>query len=127
MDKEWSEKNKKMQTLIAKDETFAEGIKVLLELRSSLFEQITSIVKTFPPLAFYQLPFVQGEGNHNATLAWSLWHLFRIEDVAAHTLILEENRKQYPEMNVQARFKIHGTRKIIACCNYGGLFSCCLK
>lgn len=92
MDKEWSEKNKKMQTLIAKDETFAEGIKVLLELRSSLFEQITSIVKTFPPLAFYQLPFVQGEGNHNATLAWSLWHLFRIEDIVAHTLILQDSQ-----------------------------------
>ena len=92
MDKEWSEKNKKMQTLLAKNETFEEGIKVLLELRSSLFEQITSIVKTFPPVAFYQLPFGQGDGNHNATLAWSLWHLFRIEDIVVHTLILKDSQ-----------------------------------
>ena len=33
MDKEWSEKNKKMQTLISTEATFSEGIKVLLELR----------------------------------------------------------------------------------------------
>ena len=47
MNKDWSDKNKKMQTLISKEATFAEGIKVLLELRAELFEQITSIVKLF--------------------------------------------------------------------------------
>lgn len=54
MDTEWSNKNKKMQTLIAKEATFADGIKVLLELRAELSEQITSIVKTFPPVAFFR-------------------------------------------------------------------------
>ena len=92
MDNEWSEKNKKMQTLIAKEATFAEGIKVLLELRAQIFEQITSIVKTFPPEAFYQLPFGEGEGNHRTTLAWSLWHTFRIEDIVAHSLILKDEQ-----------------------------------
>ncbi len=92
MDNEWSEKNKKMQTLIAKEATFAEGIKVLLELRAELFEQIISIVKTFPSVAFYQMPFGTGEGNHCTTLAWSLWHTFRIEDIVAHTLILNDEQ-----------------------------------
>ena len=104
MDKEWSEKNKKMQTLISKEATFSEGIKVLLELRNSLFEQITSIVKTFPSTAFYQMPFGSGDGNHNATLAWSLWHLFRIEDIVAHTLILN-NRQILFENNWQEKTK----------------------
>ena len=102
MDKEWSEKNKKMQTLLAKNKSFAEGIKFLLELRNSLFEQITSIVKTFPSQAFYQLPFGQGDGNHNSTLAWSLWHLFRIEDIVAHTLILKDTQILF-ENNWQAQ------------------------
>jgi len=92
MDKEWSEKNKKMQTLISKEATFDEGIKILLELRAELFEQIASIVKTFPSVAFYQLPFGEGEGNHHATLAWSLWHIFRIEDIVAHTLIQKDSQ-----------------------------------
>ena len=92
MDKEWGEKNKQMQMLIAKDATFAEGMKVLLELRNDLFAQITSIVKTFPAEAFYQMPFGGGDGNHNATLAWSLWHIFRIEDIVLHTLILKDRQ-----------------------------------
>lgn len=92
MDKEWSEKNKKMQTLISKESTFSEGINLLLELRGNLFEQISSIIKTFPPVAFYQMPFGDGESNHNATLAWSLWHLFRIEDIVCHTLILHDSQ-----------------------------------
>lgn len=61
MDKEWSEKNKKMQTLISKEATFSEGINLLLELRGNLFEQISSIINTFPPVAFYQLPFGHGD------------------------------------------------------------------
>ena len=92
MNKDWSDKNKKMQTLISKEGTFYEGIKVLLELRVELFEQITSIVKAFPPEAFYQLPFGDGEGSHHTTLAWSLWHTFRIEDIVTHTLILNDNQ-----------------------------------
>ena len=92
MDKEWSEKNKKMQTLIAKETTFAESIKLLLELRAQIFEQITAIANTFPPVAFYQLPFGAGEGNHCTTLAWSLWHTFRIEDIVVHTLILQDKQ-----------------------------------
>ena len=90
MDNDWSVKNKKMQDLLSKEATFAAGIKVLLELRAELFEQITSIIKTFPPAAFYQMPFGVGDGNQCTTLAWSLWHLFRIEDIVAHTLILKD-------------------------------------
>ena len=104
MDKKWSEKNKKMQTLISKESTFSEGIKVLLELRGNLFEQISSIINTFPPVAFYQLPFGHGDKNHNSTLAWSLWHLFRIEDIVAHTLILN-NRQILFENNWQEKTK----------------------
>ena len=49
MDKEWSEKNKKMQTLISKEATFSEGINLLLELRGNLFEKIFYILTKKPP------------------------------------------------------------------------------
>lgn len=88
MNKEWSEKNKKMQTLIGKEATFREGIGVLLELREDLFRQITSIVDSYPPEAFFQMPFPKAEGYHSKTLAYSMWHIFRIEDIVAHTVIL---------------------------------------
>ena len=38
MNKEWSDKNKKMQALIGKEATFAEGINVLIDLRNDLNE-----------------------------------------------------------------------------------------
>ena len=92
MNKEWSEKNKKMQTLIGKGATFREGIDVLMELREDLFQQITSIVNEYPSEAFWQMPFPKAEGYHSKTLAYSMWHIFRIEDIVAHTVILQDSQ-----------------------------------
>ena len=87
MNKDWSEKNKKMQTLIGREATFAEGIEVLIDLRNDLLTQISYIVDPYPEEAFYQMPFAGAEGYHSKTLAYSMWHIFRIEDIVAHTLI----------------------------------------
>ena len=87
MNKDWSEKNKQMQSLIGRETTFAEGIEVLIDLRNDLFSQITYIVNTYPGEAFYQMPFAGADGYHSKTLAYSMWHIFRIEDIVAHTLI----------------------------------------
>ena len=92
MDKDWSDKNKEFQKLITKEPTFKDGIKVLLELRDSLFEQITQIVKGHPKDAFGKMPFAKAEGYHSKTLAYSIWHVFRIEDIVLHTLILNNSQ-----------------------------------
>ena len=57
MNKTWSDMNKEMQTLLSREVTFKEGIVKLIELRDSLFEQLTQIVTTYPEEAFYQMPF----------------------------------------------------------------------
>ena len=90
MNKEWSEKNKEFQKLISKDATFKDGIKILLELRASVFEQISQIVNGYPEKAFYEMPFAGADGYHSKTLAYSIWHIFRIEDIVCHTLILKD-------------------------------------
>ena len=92
MNKDWAEKNKRMQTLIGKETGFPEGIRVLTELRSDLFGQIASIAENYPPEAFYQMPFAGADGYHSKTLAYSMWHIFRIEDIVAHTLILQDSQ-----------------------------------
>ena len=92
MNKDWSEKNKRMQTLIGKEATFREGLDVLTDLRNDLFGQISSIVNTFPQEAFSQMPFAGAEGYHSKTLAYSMWHIFRIEDIVAHTLIAQDDQ-----------------------------------
>ena len=92
MEKDWSEKCKRMQTLIGKEESFREGIQILLELRDDLFSRITSITCNYPPEAFYKMPFAGAKGYHSKTLAYSMWHIFRIEDIVAHTLIRQDSQ-----------------------------------
>ena len=87
MHKNWSDKNKTIQKMLGKEDTYKEGIVLLIEFRSELFEQITQIVNGYPREAFYQMPFAGENGYHSKTLAYSIWHIFRIEDIVAHTLI----------------------------------------
>lgn len=92
MNKEWSEMNAEMQGLIKKESTFKGGISKLIELRSSLFEQITQIVNGYPEKAFSEMPFAGADGYHSKTLAYSIWHIFRIEDIVMHTLIVNDEQ-----------------------------------
>ena len=87
MNKDWSEKNKQMQTLLGKETTYKDGIELLIDLRNTLFEQITQIVNGYPAEAYYLMPFANANGYHSKTLAYSIWHIFRIEDIVAHSLI----------------------------------------
>ena len=36
---------------------------------------------------FDAMPFINADGYHSKNIAYSLWHIFRIEDIVAHTLI----------------------------------------
>lgn len=92
MDKDWSDKNKEMQKLLSKEATFAEGINKLLELRADVFEQITQILNGYPEEAFYQMPYKNADGYHSKTLSYSIWHIFRIEDIVAHELVAEDDQ-----------------------------------
>ena len=87
MNKEWSELNKKVQAQIKKEATFCEGIETLLELRRKLYDEICQFKKELSREEFNSIPFMNAEGYHNKTIAYSIWHIFRIEDIVAHTLI----------------------------------------
>ena len=87
MNKEWSELNKKMQAQIKKKDTYFDGISTLFELRKSLMQTITSFRDSFSRKNFNTIPFINADGYHSKTIAYSLWHIFRIEDIVAHTLI----------------------------------------
>ena len=97
MNRDWSEKNKKMQTLIGKEASFPEGIDTLISLRNELFSQVSSMVNTYPPEALSRMPFAGAEGYHSKTLAYSMWHIFRIEDIVAHTLIRQDSQVLFTE------------------------------
>ena len=87
MNKEWSELNKKMQSQIRRKDTFIDGIGTLFELRNELWQTILSFKENLSREDFNAIPFINADGYHSKTIAYSLWHIFRIEDIVAHTLI----------------------------------------
>ena len=87
MNKEWSELNKTMQAQLKKKDTFEDGIASLFELRNSLWDTILSYKKELKREDFDAIPYINADGYHSKTIAYSLWHIFRIEDICAHTLV----------------------------------------
>lgn len=91
MNQEWSELNKTMQMQLKKEESFSDGIKTLLALRQKLMEELLSMKKELSPEDFAVMPFPNAKGYHCKTIAYSIWHIFRIEDIVVHSLILQED------------------------------------
>lgn len=92
MNKEWSELNKTMQLQLKKEDTFSAGIYTLLELRKQLMNQMLQFEDELTPADFSVMPYINANGYHNKTIAYSLWHIFRIEDIVAHSLIAEDEQ-----------------------------------
>ena len=91
MNKEWSEKNKSMQLLIKKADTFDQGRDILFELRDDLMDTLLSFKKELKREDFDAMPFMNADGYHSKNIAYSIWHVFRIEDIVAHTLVNGDN------------------------------------
>ena len=87
MNKDWSEQNKLLQSQLKKKDIFAEGIDTLIMLRKDLMAQIMQFKEELSQDDFSAMPFMNAKGYHSKTVAYSLWHIFRIEDIVAHTLI----------------------------------------
>ena len=87
MNKSWSELNRKMQIQLKKEATFSDGIETLFELRKELTQAADGFFRDFSREEFCAMPFINAEGYHSKTIAYSLWHIFRIEDIVANTLI----------------------------------------
>ncbi len=92
MNKEWSDLNKTFQQLIKKEATFRQGIETLLDLREQLIDVVLSFRKELNREEFNAMPFINADGYHSKTVAYSIWHIFRIEDIVAHTLINDDEQ-----------------------------------
>jgi len=92
MNKEWSDLNEIMQWQIKKRDNYSLGIETLIELRKLLMEQMLQFKNELEELDFSAMPFVNANGYHNKTIAYSLWHIFRIEDIVTNTLIADREQ-----------------------------------
>lgn len=81
-----------MQTQIRKRDTYEEGIGTLFDLRNQLMETLLSLNNELGREDFDAIPFINADGYHSKTIAYSIWHIFRIEDIVMHTLINEDEQ-----------------------------------
>ena len=102
MNKEWSELNKTMQAQIKKKNTYKMGIDTLLELRTQLMQTLVFFKEELSREDFDAIPFINADGYHSKTIAYSIWHIFRIEDIVAHT-VLNEDEQVFFAGNYQKR------------------------
>lgn len=76
-----------MQAQLKRQDTYAMGLETLFTLRRQLMQTLVSFKEDLRREDFDAMPFANAEGYHSKTIAYSLWHIFRIEDTVAHTLI----------------------------------------
>lgn len=106
MNIEWSDLNKKMQLQIKKKVAFDEGIDTLLELRTEVMKQIMGFKELLNREDFNAMPFINAKGYHNKTIAYSLYHIFRIEDIVSNSLIKKREQIFFKD-NYSERMKSH--------------------
>ena len=112
MNKEWSELNKTMQAQIKKKDTYKRGIDTLLTLRSQLIQTLVSFKEELCREDFNSIPFINADGYHSKTIAYSIWHIFRIEDIVVHTVINEDEQVFFCRQLSRAyQFTYHYNRK----------------
>ena len=104
MNAEWSDLNKKMHIQLKKKDTFYAGIDTLLELRKELMKQIIGFKELLNREDFNAMPFINAKGYHNKTIAYSLYHIFRIEDIVSNSLI-KKREQIFFEDNYRERMK----------------------
>ena len=87
MNKEWAELNKTLQCQLKKEETFADGVQTVFTLRQKLLDALCQLKAELTREEFNASPYINAQGYHGKTVAYSIWHISRIEDIVAHTLI----------------------------------------
>lgn len=92
MNKEWAELNKQVQEQLKHRDTFQDGIVPLLKLRKLILNSLLELKDILSNEQFSQMPFANAKGYHNKTIAYSIWHIARIEDIVAHTLIANDEQ-----------------------------------
>ena len=91
MNKDWSNLNKAIQVQLRKESSFSDGMDALLTLRQSLMDELINMKRELSRDDFNAMPYPNAKGYHSKTIAYSIWHIFRIEDIVAHGLIQNDS------------------------------------
>jgi len=87
MNAKWSLQNKKFQADIKHKQTFKEGISDLLVLRKELLNHMLIWKNELDREDYSLQPFIDSKGYESKTIAYSIYHVFRIEDIVCNVLM----------------------------------------
>jgi len=105
--KGWNESQKKLNVLLPNQETFTEGINLLLEMHSLLHDK--KVYKTTSETFYGNLwDDLKDEtcriiSNKETSILWNIWHITRIEDIVSNILI----GKKEPILNEEIQAKLN--------------------
>jgi nitrogen regulatory protein PII len=71
-------------------------------LRQLLFDELLKMKAELKREDFNAMPFINANGYHSKTIAYSIWHIYRIEDITAHTLINRSGQILFSDNYVEA-------------------------
>lgn len=100
-----------MKVQISNETTFHVGIKSLLMLRQQLFDILLHFKLALRREDFYAMPFINDKGFQSKTIAYSIWHIFRIEDIVCHTLVSGDTQIFLWELSGTHRLSYYNDRK----------------
>jgi len=93
--KEWNPNQKKLSQLLAKQETFDQAIQLCLQMHNSVHD----LKKEISPTVYQSLlegltPAIMKYRPNNSfsSIAWSIWHITRIEDAVSNILIADSEQ-----------------------------------
>ncbi len=95
--KDWNPKQKKLNMLLSKEDSFDEGISLCLAMHNDLHDLQETYDKTIYQTLIEDLTqetSVWRPKNNFSSIAWNLYHITRIED-AVTTLLIEGGRQTY--------------------------------
>lgn len=78
-----------------KKATFYDGINEFLKLREMLMQEMLSWKKLLSSDDYCAIPFINTDGYHSKTVAYSIWHIIRIEDIVVNSLIRRKKEVLY--------------------------------
>lgn len=78
-----------------KKATFYDGINEFLKLREMLMQEMLSWKKLLSSDDYCAIPFINADGYHSKTVAYSIWHIIRIEDIVVNSLIRRKKEVLY--------------------------------
>ena len=79
-----------MQLLLRKRDTFSDGIEACMKLRNALSDAVKELCGRLCDDQYSLMPYPNAKGYHCKTIAYSIWHMARIEDITAHTLTADD-------------------------------------